>query len=218
MFNTKTLITTIAAGALLQGCASAPKNIDLPQSKQSYSKASVDGSAIAFQANDGACNKSSFEISQKMSDGKYGPSELISITSSTFKLKSKSLKQDKYASSRSQLYVRPMPPGDYVITRIRCIKSSGDKTYVYKTNPERIDIFGAFTVEQGKTNYIGGLTVSKAYSGGAPSFSVTDKSTTAKTFFAANYADKVGPMQVRLAKRTVGSEAQDLLELFKAMK
>ena len=218
MLNLKTLAGCGLSVLFVAGCASAPKNIDLPQSSKSFSGDSVDGSAIAFQANHGQCNKSSLEISPRLSDGKYGPSEKIEISSSTFKLKSKSLKQDKYAASRSQLYVRPMAPGDYVITRLKCIRSMGDKIYIHGTNPERIDIFAEFSVEPGQTNYIGGLHIRPGFQGGVPGFTISDKSAQAKPFFDENYADRVGPMQTKLAKKTKASEAQDLLTRLRSFK
>ena len=187
---------------LLVSCATAPKQIELPVSSLTAKTESVEGSAIAFQASDGRCNKSGFKISQKLEDGKYAPAQPIEISSSTFKLKSKSLTQTKFASSKKQLYVKSMAPGDYVFTRIWCYYSNGQKWTSLFTKPDRVDIFGEFTVEPGQTNYIGALEVGRTFGKRSfPTFNIRDKSADARAFFDEHYADKVAPMQVKLAQR-----------------
>jgi len=193
---------TVLSATLLASCASAPKPIELPVSSFTAKTESVDGSAIAFQASDGTCNKSGFKISQKLEDGKYGPAQPIEINSSTFKFKSKSLKQTKFASSKKQLYVKTMAPGEYVFTRIWCYDVNGQKATTLYTKHDRVDIFGEFTVEPGKTNYIGALTVGRSHGRlNYPTFTIRDQSVDASVFFDEHYADKVAPMQVKLAQR-----------------
>ncbi len=123
----KLTIATAFTVALLAGCASAPKQIELPASSLKSSTKSVEGSAIAFQASDGQCNQSNFKISPRLEDGKYGPAELLKISSSTFKMKSKSLTQSTFASSRKQLYVKTMAPGTYAVTRLMQSLRWGEK-------------------------------------------------------------------------------------------
>jgi hypothetical protein len=168
-YHTKRAAAVALTTAFIASCATGPKAINLPASSLEVSKASVEGSAIAFQASDGTCNKSGFKISPRLADGKYGPAQNIEISSSTFKLKSKSLTQTKFASSSKQLYVKTMAPGDYVITRIWCYDSNGQTSTTYFTKADRIDIFGEFEVEAGATNYIGALTVAKSFRQPSPS-------------------------------------------------
>ena len=222
--QTKHIPTILLTMALLVSCASSgPKAINLPLSSLEAPKAIVDGSAIAFQASDGTCNKSGFKISPKLSDGKYGPAENIEISSSTFKFKSKSLTQTKFASSTKQLYVKTMAPGEYVVTRIWCYDSNGRTATTYYTKPDRIDIFAEFTVDAGQTNYIGALQVSRSYSVKAPTFRISNKTDSATAFFDKNYADKVAPIQVKLAKRTgpgqsvFGENPRDLAAILKIL-
>jgi len=198
----KIFLATAISAAFLTGCASAPKPINLPLSSLEAPTEAVGKSAIAFQASDGTCNKSGFKISPELETGKYGPAERIEISSSTFKLKSKSLTQTKFASSSKQLYVKTMPPGKYVITRIWCYDSNGTTATTYYTKSDRIDIFGTFEVEPNKTNYIGALQVARSYGGGGyPTFTIRDKSADARVFFDEHYADKTAPMHVKLAER-----------------
>lgn len=200
--HTRIHITTALSAAFLTACASAPKPIDLPISSLTAPTESVGKSAIAFQASDGTCNKSGFKISPELETGKYGLAQNIEISSSTFKLKSKSLTQTKFASSSKQLYVKTMAPGKYVITRIWCYDSNGSTATTYYTKPSRVDIFGAFEVEPNQTNYIGALQVARSYGGGGyPTFTIRDKSADARVFFDEHYADKTAPMQVKLAER-----------------
>lgn len=213
-------LTAAISASLLAACATAPKPIDLPASSLSAKTEIIDGSAIAFQISDGTCNKSGFKIAQKLSDGKYAPAQPIEISSSTFKFKSKNLKQTKFASSTKQLYVKSMPPGDYVITRIWCYDSNGRTSTSLFTKPDRVAIFGNFTVEPGQTNYIGALKVSRTYGKSSyPTFTIRDNSASAKPFFDEHYADKVAPMQVKLAERVgPGARAAGRLDRTELMK
>ncbi len=186
----------------LSACATTPsaKNIQLPKSALSAPQKSVDGSAIAFQASTGRCFDSSFEISPRLSDGKYGDAQRLEFSNSTFKFPTKGLNQTKFASSRKHLYVKKMAPGSYVITRIKCTDSqslkNGTKYTNYFTNPERIDIFGEFDIVAGQTTYVGAIETS--FTRGGPTFRVSDKSSAAETFFNENYADKTGAFSVGL--------------------
>lgn len=190
---------------VVSACATSPsvKNIQLPQSTLSAPQKGVDGSAIAFQASTGRCFDSSFEISPRLSDGKYGDAQRLEFSNSTFKFPTKGLNQTKFASSRKHLYVKTMAPGTYVITRIKCTDSqslkNGTKYTNYFTNPERIDIFGEFDVVAGKTTYIGSIETS--FMGGRPTFRVSDKSPAAETFFNESYVDKAGEFTVDLISK-----------------
>jgi len=200
--STLKIFSLAISTAVVSACATTPsvKNIQLPKSTLSAPEKSVDGSAIAFQASTGQCFDSSFEVSPRLSDGKYGDAQRFEFSNSTFKFPTKGLNQTKFASSRKHLYVKNMAPGTYVITRIKCTDSqslkNGTKYTNYFTNPERIDIFGEFDVVAGKTTYIGSIVTS--FMGGRPTFSVTDKSSAGETFFNENYADKTGAFTVDL--------------------
>lgn len=103
-------------------------------------------------------------------------------------------------SSKSMVQARLLPPGDYVIIRPTCVVfSSGNKTY-YRTRPQDLTIFGEFTVEAGKANYIGALTIGMKGSSNNFFLEVDDKSEAAEKKFISKYEGRVGEFQVKLAK------------------
>lgn len=206
--------STILAAALLglSACETTPAAV-LEASALPTPVDSVDGSAIAFQADALSCNNSTFRISPKLSDGKYGDATTLTFIDSyidnLFKGATKNLEKKRFRDGDNLLYVKTMAPGTYVVTRPTC--NAGN--YYYYTNKERIDIYGEFTVDAGKTNYLGTLQVGKGI-GNAPVFRAVDHSATAKPMFDERFADRVAPWQVNLAK-TSNPTGQNLDRLMK---
>lgn len=205
-------ISIALAGAALSlgACATTPP-ATLAKSTLTAQTEPVDGSAIAFQADALSCGSSSFTVTPRLSDGKYGTGERITFTTSIFKGGSKKLNQKSFKDKKELLHVKTMAPGDYVVTRPACTNGN---TYYY-TPPGTIDIYGEFTVDAGKTNYLGLMQVGKGFSS-APVFRAIDKSADAKPIFDEDFASRVGAWQVKLAK-TVNPGGENLDKLMKLL-
>lgn len=204
--KTSFFTAAIFTSVVLTACATTPERAKLPMSTLTVKTEPVEGSAIAFHADNLTCNNSSFSVSPKLADGKYGDSERWDFSSSMFKGKTTKINSTSFKASKDHLYVKSMAPGKYVITRISC--TMGNR--YFHTRPERIDIYGEFDVDPGVTNYIGQVSVGSSF-GGMATFKFTDKTELAKVDFAENYAESVAPMKVKLGKTT----APDLSEIMK---
>lgn len=208
----KLLSIALAGAALTLGACATTPPATLAKSTLTAPTKAVDGSAIAFQADALSCSNAGFRVSPKLADGKYGASQHFEFKDTFFTGAGKGIDRKSFKEGEKYLHVKSMPPGDYVITRPTC--SSG-QTYYY-TPPGSIDIYGEFTVDAGKTNYLGLMQVGKGYGSGGPVFRAIDKSTAGKPLFDADYADKVGAWQVKLAK-TVNSSSGRMDELVKLL-
>jgi len=208
----KCISIALAGAALTLGACATTPPATLAKSTLTAPTKAVDGSAIAFQADALSCHNAGFKVSPKLADGKYGPSQHFEFKDSFFSGAGKGLDRKSFKEGEKYLHVKSMPPGDYVITRPTC--QSG-QTYYY-TPPASISIYGEFTVDAGKTNYLGLMQVGKGYGSGGPVFRAIDKSADAKPLFDVDYKDKVGDWQVKLAK-TVNPGGENLEKLMKLL-